>query len=99
MSKTRILSFVAFYLLLATLAIAYVSVQFCGSNANNIISAITAPTPSACDWPSRVTDLLKGKEFFIYTNPLEPFLEQNPQCAAEAGTEEQLQLAGIRSYL
>ena len=43
--------------------------------------------------------LLNGKEFFFYTNPWAPFLEQNPRLRAEAGTDDDLQLAVVRSYV
>lgn len=85
MSKTRILSFVAFYLLLAPLTIAYVCVHFCGSNANNIVSALTAVSLLLATAQSGDRLLLNGKEFFFYTNPLAPFLEQNPQLRPKPG--------------
>ena len=56
MSKTRILSFVPFYLLLATFALAYVWVHFCGSNANNIVFRPFRLSPFCLRLLSQVTD-------------------------------------------
>ena len=97
MSKTRILSFVAFYLLVATLAIAYVYVHFCRSNANNIIAAITALTLLLATAQSG--DRLAERQGGFC--PQIPWSHPGPKpaMAAEAGTEEHLQLAWICSYL
>src|SRR5262249_15994496 len=84
MSMTRILRVAAVCMLFATLATAFVWYKRTHTKASSTVSILVALTLvlATAQAPDRLR--LNAKEYFLHTNPLETYLEKNPNARPQS---------------
>lgn len=86
-STIYVLSIIVVCLLLAALTIAYAWNEPTHSRANTIVSRLVPLTFLLATAQAGDILVLNGKKVSIFTNPLEPFLQQNPRALPKSKIE------------